>query len=128
MMADKLTFHLVSPERELFSGEVDQVNIPGADGEFSVLANHAPLMATINAGLLLVNSGNEEKRIFVSGGFADVTSEGLTVLAEQAVPETELKGDVLTRAKQRAQSELEHAITPGEQMAAQRAVDILAAY
>lgn len=84
-MADKLTFALVSPEKELFHGEVDQVVAPGADGEFGVLPQHAPFMSTLKAGALRILDGGGERRIFVNGGFADVTPDGLTVLAEDAV-------------------------------------------
>ena len=84
-MADKLNFALVSPEREVFHGEVDHVVVPGSEGEFGVSPNHAPVMSTIKPGALRVINEGVERRIFVNGGFADVTPEGLTVLAEEAV-------------------------------------------
>ncbi|MBI1186098.1 MAG: F0F1 ATP synthase subunit epsilon [Alphaproteobacteria bacterium] len=84
-MTDKLTFALVSPERELFHGEVDQVVVPGVEGEFGVLPNHAPVISMIRPGALRIIDGASERRIFVNGGFADVTPAGLTVLAEDAV-------------------------------------------
>jgi F-type H+-transporting ATPase subunit epsilon len=84
-MADKLHFSLVSPERELFAGDVDHVVVPGAEGEFGVLAHHAPFMTTLRPGALRILSETGEQRIFVNGGFADVTPAGLTVLAEDAV-------------------------------------------
>jgi F-type H+-transporting ATPase subunit epsilon len=84
-VADKLQFALVSPERELFHGEVDQVVVPGAEGEFGVLPQHAPLMSTIKPGALRIFNDGAETRIFVNGGFADVTPDGLTVLAEDAI-------------------------------------------
>ncbi|MBD3770100.1 MAG: ATP synthase F1 subunit epsilon [Rhodobacterales bacterium] len=84
-MADKLHFSLVSPAKELFSGEVDHVIAPGTEGEFGVLANHAPFMTTLRNGVVRVLDGDTVKmRIFVRGGFADITSEGLTILAEEA--------------------------------------------
>jgi F-type H+-transporting ATPase subunit epsilon len=84
-MANKLHFSLVSPARELFSGEVDHVIAPGSEGEFGVLANHAPFMTTLKNGVVRVLEGDTVKmRIFVRGGFADVTPEGLTILAEEA--------------------------------------------
>jgi F-type H+-transporting ATPase subunit epsilon len=76
-MSDKLSFHLVSPERELFAGEVDQVVVPGAEGDFGVLPKHAPVMSAVRVGALTVTDGGETRRIFVRGGFADVTPEGL---------------------------------------------------
>lgn len=84
-MADKLHFSLVSPAKELFSGEVDHVIAPGSEGEFGVLANHAPFMTTLRNGVVRVLEGDTVKmRIFVRGGFADITSAGLTILAEEA--------------------------------------------
>jgi F-type H+-transporting ATPase subunit epsilon len=84
-MADKLHFSLVSPARELFSGEVDHVIAPGTEGEFGVLANHAPFMTTLKNGVVRVLEGDTvTMRIFVRGGFADVTPAGLTILAEDA--------------------------------------------
>ena len=81
------TFHfeLVSPERLLFSGEVDQVDVPGAEGDFGVLAGHAPMVATLKPGILTVISGGERQRIVVFGGFAEVSQGGMTVLADTAV-------------------------------------------
>lgn len=85
-MADKLHFSLVSPARELFSGEVDHVIAPGSDGEFGVLVNHAPFMTTLKNGVVRVEeAGETTMRLFVRGGFADVTPAGLTILAEEAV-------------------------------------------
>ncbi|HVI31274.1 ATP synthase F1 subunit epsilon [Phenylobacterium sp.] len=84
-MAEKLHFSLVSPERELFSGLVDQVDAPGAEGDFGVLANHAPFMTALKEGQLRVHNNGQVRVFDVRGGFADVTAEGLTVLAEYAV-------------------------------------------
>jgi len=83
-MADKLNFSLVSPEAELFSGDVDQVDIPGSEGDLGILPNHSPLMAAIRTGAITVYSDGAETQYFVQGGFADVTPAGLTVLAEKA--------------------------------------------
>ncbi|HEV2365501.1 MAG TPA: ATP synthase F1 subunit epsilon [Caulobacteraceae bacterium] len=83
-MTDKLHFALVSPERELFSGEVDQVDAPGAEGDFGVLAGHAPFMTTLKEGRIKVHLGDDTRVFEVRGGFADVTPAGLTILAEHA--------------------------------------------
>jgi F-type H+-transporting ATPase subunit epsilon len=83
-MADKLHFSLVSPERELFSGDVDQVDAPGAEGDFGVLAGHAPFMTTLKEGRVHVHIDGAQRVFDVHGGFADVTPNGLTILAEQA--------------------------------------------
>lgn len=80
------TFHfdLVSPEKLAFSGEVDQVDIPGVEGDFGVLAGHAPVIAAIRPGIITVFSGGTREKIIVSGGVAEVTASGLTVLADVA--------------------------------------------
>ena len=83
-MADKLHFSLVSPERELFSGDVDQVDAPGSEGDFGVLAGHAPFMTTLREGRVHVHIDGGMRIYDVQGGFADVTPLGLTILAEQA--------------------------------------------
>ena len=80
------TFHfdLVSPEKLAFSGEVDQVDIPGAEGDFGVLAGHAPVIAAIRPGIITVFSGGKQEKVIVSGGVAEVSEKGLTVLADIA--------------------------------------------
>ena len=83
-MADKLRFSLVSPERELFAGLVDQVDAPGSEGDFGVLAGHAPFMTALKEGQVRVHDGGRVTVYDVRGGFADVTPEGLTILAEHA--------------------------------------------
>jgi F-type H+-transporting ATPase subunit epsilon len=83
-MAEKLHFSLVSPERELFSGMVDQVDAPGSEGDFGVLAGHAPFMTTLKEGRVHVHIDGVERVYEVYGGFADVTPGGLTILAEKA--------------------------------------------
>ena len=90
-MADKVQFELVSPERLLISREVDMVVVPGGEGDFGVLREHAPLISTVRPGVIEVYDGDAiSDRIFVSGGFAEVTGERCTVLAEQAVPVKEI--------------------------------------
>ncbi|MCC5995067.1 MAG: F0F1 ATP synthase subunit epsilon [Oceanicaulis sp.] len=84
-MAEKLSFDLVSPEKRVFAGEVDMVVVPGEDGDFGVLAGHAPFMSTIRSGAIAVHSGGSVTRTFIHGGFAEVTPDGLTILAEEAI-------------------------------------------
>jgi F-type H+-transporting ATPase subunit epsilon len=84
-MAETLHFSLVSPERELFSGEVSQVDAPGVEGEFGVLPRHAPFMTVLKPGVVRVYEDGKVTPIFVRGGFADVTPAGLTILAEEAI-------------------------------------------
>ncbi|MEO8317740.1 MAG: F0F1 ATP synthase subunit epsilon [Bradyrhizobium sp.] len=86
------TFHfdLVSPEKLAFSGEVDQVDIPGTEGDFGVLAGHAPIVAGIRPGVLTVITGGVHQKIIVLGGIAEMSEKGLTVLAEVATSTAEL--------------------------------------
>ena len=79
-------FELVSPSRLVFSGEVEQVDVPGAEGDFGVLPGNAPFRSTLRPGVLTIRNGADIKRYFVREGFAEVNPEGLTVLAETAVP------------------------------------------
>ena len=87
-MADKLHFSLVSPERELFSGPVDQVDAPGIEGDFGVFAHHAPFMTALKPGIIRVHNDGAVSAYQIDGGFADVTPEGFTILAESASPTT----------------------------------------
>ena len=91
-------FELVSPERLVYAGEVSQVDVPGEEGEFGILAGHAPYIATLKPGLLTVYGDGEPQRIVVRGGLAEMGPTGLTVLAEQAVPLAELDAAMIAQA------------------------------
>jgi F-type H+-transporting ATPase subunit epsilon len=85
-MADTVQFELVSPEKLMLSAPVEMVVVPGKEGDFGVLPGHSPMMSTIRMGVIATYAGgNVDKRIFVAGGFAEVTPERCTVLAEEAV-------------------------------------------
>jgi F-type H+-transporting ATPase subunit epsilon len=77
-------FELVSPEKLLFSGDVTQVDVPGIEGDFGVLAGHAPMVATLRPGILTVHGDGGPKKIVVLGGFAEVSASGLTIVADTA--------------------------------------------
>jgi F-type H+-transporting ATPase subunit epsilon len=85
-MPEAFHFDLVSPEKMVFSGEAEQVDVPGAEGDFGVLAHHAPLIAMLKPGILTIFRPGGTERIVVVGGFAEVNGQGLTVLADMAVP------------------------------------------
>jgi F-type H+-transporting ATPase subunit epsilon len=114
------TFHfdLVSPEKLAFSGEVDQVDIPGVEGDFGVLAGHAPVVAAIRPGILTVRTASGQQKIIVLGGLAEVSEKGLTVLADVATSLEELDHARFTETisemeenlKDKEGSELDHAI------------------
>jgi F-type H+-transporting ATPase subunit epsilon len=94
------TFHfeLVSPEKLIFSGDVNQVDVPGEEGAFGVLAGHAPYIATLKPGVLTIYGEGAPKAIVVRGGFAEVNPQGLIVLAEQAIAVDGLDPAVITQA------------------------------
>lgn len=106
-MAEPLHFELVSPERLLVSEEVEHVVVPGAEGYFTVLARHAPFLSTLKPGLVEVKElGGEIDRIFVRGGFADVTPAGLTILADQAVRVADIDAGMLAQQVRNAEEDV----------------------
>lgn len=88
-MAETMQFDLVSPERRLASMAVSQVQIPGADGDLTAMPDHAPLITTLRPGLLRVSGPQGDASYVVTGGFAEITGEGASVLAEKAMPVSE---------------------------------------
>jgi F-type H+-transporting ATPase subunit epsilon len=99
-------FELVSPEKLVFSGEVEAVVVPGTEGEFTVLKDHAPLISSMRPGLVVINETPTAKlRLFVPGGFAEVAPSGLTILADQAVPLEELDAARLDADVERLEEE-----------------------
>lgn len=122
-MAERLHFNLVSPERELFSGAVDMVTAPGTEGDFGVLPGHAPYMTTIRPGALVITDGGQQRRIYVRGGFADVTADGLTVLAEEAVAAEDVDAGKTQERFLDARRELDLADNEVARLAAQERVD-----
>ena len=86
-----MQFELVSPERILFSGEVEAVLLPGTDGDMTVMPGHAPVITTLKAGFVVATDHrNHGERVLVRGGFAEINGAGVTVLAERATPMDEL--------------------------------------
>lgn len=119
MAEGKVSFELVSPERLLLSEEVDMVVIPGTDGDFGVLPRHSPLISTIRPGVISVREGGVvTSEIFVAGGFAEVTPERCTILAEDAQPVGEINKEVTQQRLKEAQTDLSDAKTPEETTAA----------
>ena len=111
-------FDLVSPEKLAFSGDVDQVDVPGVEGDFGVLAGHAPVVAAIRPGILTVMSGGTQQKIIVLGGLAEMSDKGLTVLADVATSLDELDraqfadriSDMEAKLKEKEGSELDREI------------------
>lgn len=94
-MADTMQFDLVTPERKLASLQVREVRIPGADGDLTAMPDHAPLITTLRPGVLSVVSAEGTQSYAVTGGFAEVSSAGASVLAERAMPAAEVSGAAL---------------------------------
>jgi F-type H+-transporting ATPase subunit epsilon len=124
-MADQVQFELVSPERLLLSEPVDMVVVPGSEGDFGVLAGHAPLISTVRPGVIETYAGKTVKdRIFVAGGFAEVTRERCTVLAEEALPVTELDRAAIEAEARTAREDIGLAKDAAQRAAAERALAI----
>jgi F-type H+-transporting ATPase subunit epsilon len=123
-----LHFELVSPERLLFSGDVAEVDIPGTEGDMGILPGHAPVLSTLRPGVITVTKdGGAKERIFVRGGFAEVNPQGLTVLAEVAIPIAELNAAVLAQQVQDAQEDVTDAQDDEARRRAQESLDHLLA-
>ena len=105
-MAGTFKFELVSPERILVSEDVEQVVVPGEEGDFAVMVGHAPVISTLRAGVLDVTSPGGRKQLLVKGGFAQVEPDRLTILAERAYDVAELKGDRMASEMEAAEAEL----------------------
>jgi F-type H+-transporting ATPase subunit epsilon len=127
-MADTFKFELVSPERVLLSESAVQVVLPGSEGDFAVLPNHAPMIATLRPGVLDVQLPSGPRRIFVKGGFAEVEPDRLTVLAETAFDaDASSSGSSIAAALAAAETELAAAESDDARFTAQTAIDRLRA-
>jgi len=125
MAQDKVEFELVSPERLLLSEAVDMVVVPGEEGDFGVLVRHAPLISAVRPGVIAVHDGGQvTERIFVAGGFAEVTPTRCTVLAEQALPVAEIDRQAVEQQLKDAREDLSDAKTDQERETAARQVAV----
>ncbi|MDI4666466.1 F0F1 ATP synthase subunit epsilon [Xanthobacter autotrophicus] len=124
-----LPFELVSPERLVFSGAVTEVIVPGAEGEFGVLAGHAPFIGMLKPGILTIKGDGAPQAFFVRGGFAEVNPSGLTILAEEAKPVEELDLGALQQQIQDAKEDVTDATTDeSRQRAARQLADLQQVY
>ncbi len=125
-MADKISFELVSPERLLLSEQVDIATIPGRDGDFGVMAGHAPLISSLRPGVIDVKGGeNGDARYFVLGGFTEVTAQKLTVLAEDVLPMAGVDAAVLDQCIKNAEEDILQAKSDNERAKAVESLDHL---
>ena len=121
-----MNFELVSPERLLISAEVQQVTVPGTEGLFTVMPNHAPVLSTLRPGVVeVVTAEGSAERIFVRGGFAEVNNAGLTVLAEVAIPLAELDSAALDEQMRNAEEDVADAQDDEKRRRAQESLDHL---
>jgi F-type H+-transporting ATPase subunit epsilon len=125
-MPDPFHFELVSPERLMFSGEVEAVIVPGTEGQFTVLKDHAPLMTRLKPGIVEVDETQTKKsRLFVRGGFADVAPSGLTILAELAMPVEDFDAAAIAAQIQDAEEDVADAIGDEQKRLASEKLDQL---
>lgn len=118
-MAEKIKFELVSPAKLLISAAVDMVVVPGSEGDFGALAQHAPMITTVRPGVIDIHDGGKVgNRIFVAGGFAEVNEERVTVLAEEAIPVADITADMASARLQEAREAIADAKTDAEKAAA----------
>ena len=124
-MPDKVEFELVAPEALVFSAAADMVVVPGSEGDFGVLAGHAPLISLVRPGIIDVHDeGTVKQRIFVAGGFAEVTERRLTVLVEEAAPVDALDRGAIEARLERARKEAGAAETEEEKAAAEKEIGL----
>lgn len=127
-MTGKTKFELVSPERLVLSEDVDMVVVPGSEGDFGVLAGHSPVVSTLRFGTIEVHdNGAVKDRIFVAGGFAEVTPEGVTVLAEDAARLTEIDKAAVSSEVETLRAKLGAATTDDERLPIAAKLDIATA-
>jgi F-type H+-transporting ATPase subunit epsilon len=124
-MAQTFTFELVSPEKVLLAGEAEQVQLPGAEGDMTILPGHSPLISTLRPGVIDVMLGGARSRIYVRQAFAQVEPDRLTVLAEKAQDVTELTGAVIANELAAAEAELAQAKTDEQRLVANQAIATL---
>ncbi|WP_420394454.1 ATP synthase F1 subunit epsilon [Acuticoccus sp.] len=114
-------FEIVSPERLLFSGDVEAVRLPGAEGEFQVMADHAPLLALLGPGIMEVTGGGTSgDRLFIDGGFCDMNGRSCTVLAEAATRVQDLSGTAMDALISEAEEEVSQLESPSDRDDANR--------
>ncbi|MEO1537016.1 MAG: F0F1 ATP synthase subunit epsilon [Pseudomonadota bacterium] len=125
-MADTMQFDLVSPERKLASGQATSVLLPGADGDLTAMPDHAPVVTTLRPGILVVEMEGGSREFAVTGGFAQITSEGTTVLADEALPKGEVSPDMLADRISAAETARDGAEGAAQDDAAKRVADLMA--
>ncbi len=125
-MADTMQFDLVSPERKLASGQAVSVLIPGSDGDMTAMPDHAPVVTTLRPGIVVVEMEGETQEFAVTGGFAQITAEGASILADEALPKAEVSSELIQERIAAAEAAREDADGAGHDDAAKRVADLVA--
>ena len=123
-MADTMQFDLVSPERKLASGQATSVHIPGADGDMTAMPDHAPVVTTLRPGILSVEMDGNTEEYAVTGGFAQITAEGTSILADEALPRAEMNAEMLAERIAAAEAARDAAEGAAADEAAKRVADL----
>lgn len=125
-MADTMQFDLVSPERRLASGEATEVQIPGAEGDLTVMADHVPLITTLRPGILRIVNAKGADDYAVTGGFAEIGAEGVSILAEESLHVSDLTQDVMDRFMEKAADRMRLAKDAGDDNLIDEAAKLMA--
>lgn len=126
----QIQFELVSPEKKIISDAVTMAVIPGTEGDFGVLQGHTPMIATVRTGVVDIyrdNMNEKSERIFIAGGFADVSGENCTILAEQAINVNEIDVDDTAKKLEEAKNDLAMADGAADKRRFQKRIDVLSA-
>ncbi|MEM7745152.1 MAG: ATP synthase F1 subunit epsilon [Pseudomonadota bacterium] len=123
-MADTLTFELVSPEKKLASADAEAVTIPGMQGDLTAMADHAPFLTTLRPGYVVIRNGASEERFFVTGGFAEISDNTVSVLAEMALADADVTSEWLDARIAEAEKSVEDAGEDRIQLERQRLADL----
>lgn len=124
-MADMMQFDLVSPERKLASMQVSEVQIPGSEGDMTAMPDHMPIITTLRPGIVRATGADGTKEFVVSGGFAEVTAEGVSILAEQAVLKSEVTPEFLGNLRKEAEAAHENAHPDDRDATAKMVADLV---
>ena len=124
-MADTMQFDLVSPERRLTSVRATEVRIPGAEGDFTAMPGHAPFLSTLRPGVVVVKTEGAETRFAVTGGFAEVSATGVSLLAERSLPAAELTQAIADQLVLEARKAAEAATPDGVDGAQKLVADLI---
>jgi F-type H+-transporting ATPase subunit epsilon len=125
-MAELLNFELVSPERRLAAAEAETVTIPGMEGDLTAMANHAPFLTTMRPGYVVVRTGSSEDGYLVTGGFAEISDNTVSVLAEEAIEKAKVDRGYLEEKIRAAEEALEEALPERKQALLQKLNDFRA--